>query len=208
MAKAGDVGGSEEESDWLGRCAVSWEGRNWLVPQQQQSRVLKISRIRSFLLQISCKFMAMKRQLRRWLMAPLPAGSAGSSRTSSQSGCPLHEAPPYEATAMRKGEGQGEGKVGQSQTPTASVFFPSFIQIVRHPNAAWWAGSSSVTLNTSLSHTHKSTDLHKHTKMSQRFLSQLASSVLRVFGCSHDTVSVWMEDLQIDLVCLCVCWFV
>nr|XP_046270027.1 caskin-1 isoform X4 [Scatophagus argus] len=39
-----------------------------------------------------------------------PAGSAGSSRTSSQSGCPLHEAPPYDATATRKGDGPGEGK--------------------------------------------------------------------------------------------------
>ncbi|XP_072224751.1 caskin-1 isoform X5 [Leuresthes tenuis] len=39
-----------------------------------------------------------------------PAGSASSSRTSSQSGCPLHEAPPYDATATRKGEGPGEGK--------------------------------------------------------------------------------------------------
>ncbi|XP_067333595.1 caskin-1 isoform X6 [Channa argus] len=39
-----------------------------------------------------------------------PAGSASSSRTSSQSGCPLHEAPPYDATSTRKGEGPGEGK--------------------------------------------------------------------------------------------------
>ncbi|XP_007573192.1 caskin-1 isoform X10 [Poecilia formosa] len=39
-----------------------------------------------------------------------PAGSASSSRTSSQSGCPLHEAPPYDATATRKGEVPCEGK--------------------------------------------------------------------------------------------------
>ncbi|KAM3597850.1 uncharacterized protein V6R79_010135 [Siganus canaliculatus] len=39
-----------------------------------------------------------------------PAGSASSSRTSSQSGCPLHEAPPYDATTTRKGEVPGEGK--------------------------------------------------------------------------------------------------
>ncbi|XP_045930646.1 caskin-1 isoform X4 [Micropterus dolomieu] len=39
-----------------------------------------------------------------------PAGPTSSSRTSSQSGCPLHEAPPYDATATRKGEGPGEGK--------------------------------------------------------------------------------------------------
>ncbi|KAK2832879.1 hypothetical protein Q5P01_016768 [Channa striata] len=39
-----------------------------------------------------------------------PPGSASSSRTSSQSGCPLHEAPPYDATSTRKGEGPGEGK--------------------------------------------------------------------------------------------------
>ncbi|TWW69442.1 Caskin-1 CASK-interacting protein 1 [Takifugu flavidus] len=43
-----------------------------------------------------------------------PAGSNSSSRTSSQSGCPLHEAPPYEATAARKGEGSGEGKLASS----------------------------------------------------------------------------------------------
>ncbi|KAM4717545.1 caskin-1 isoform 5-T6 [Anableps anableps] len=39
-----------------------------------------------------------------------PAGSASSSRTSSQSGCPLHEAPPYDATATRKGDVPFEGK--------------------------------------------------------------------------------------------------
>ncbi|XP_051904093.1 caskin-1 isoform X4 [Hippocampus zosterae] len=37
-------------------------------------------------------------------------GSAASSRTSSLSGCPLHEAPPYDAAANRKGEAPGEGK--------------------------------------------------------------------------------------------------
>uniref|UniRef100_A0A1A8JJ41 CASK interacting protein 1 n=1 Tax=Nothobranchius kuhntae TaxID=321403 RepID=A0A1A8JJ41_NOTKU len=37
-------------------------------------------------------------------------GSASSSRTSSQSGCPLHEAPPYDATATRKGEVPCDGK--------------------------------------------------------------------------------------------------
>ncbi|XP_077354975.1 caskin-1 isoform X5 [Festucalex cinctus] len=37
-------------------------------------------------------------------------GSASSSRTSSLSSCPLHEAPPYDATANRKGEAPGEGK--------------------------------------------------------------------------------------------------
>ncbi|XP_023813536.1 caskin-1 isoform X5 [Oryzias latipes] len=35
---------------------------------------------------------------------------AASTRTASQSGCPLHEAPPYDATATRKGEGPVEGK--------------------------------------------------------------------------------------------------
>uniref|UniRef100_A0A1A7W8I9 CASK interacting protein 1 n=1 Tax=Iconisemion striatum TaxID=60296 RepID=A0A1A7W8I9_9TELE len=39
-----------------------------------------------------------------------PAGSTSSSRTSSQSGCPLHEAPPYDATATRKGEVPCDGK--------------------------------------------------------------------------------------------------
>ncbi|XP_077590152.1 caskin-1 isoform X5 [Stigmatopora nigra] len=39
-----------------------------------------------------------------------PSGSASSSRTSSLSGCPLHEAPPYDATANRKGEAPVEGK--------------------------------------------------------------------------------------------------
>ncbi|XP_057717255.1 caskin-1 isoform X5 [Corythoichthys intestinalis] len=37
-------------------------------------------------------------------------GSASSSRTSSLSGCPLHEAPPYDATMNRKGEAPGDGK--------------------------------------------------------------------------------------------------
>ncbi|XP_070399130.1 caskin-1 isoform X5 [Nothobranchius furzeri] len=37
-------------------------------------------------------------------------GSASSSRTSSQSGCPLHEAPPYDATATRRGEVPCDGK--------------------------------------------------------------------------------------------------
>lgn len=153
----------------------------------------------------------------------LSAGSASSSRTSSQSGCPLHEAPPYEATATRKGEGPGEGKVGQSKTPADSVQSPSFSQTCthqhQHPTAAWRACRSSVNFSTVLytrsrTHTHTHTQtVHTHTEMSQRFLSQLASSVLRVFGCSHDPVSVWMEDLYRSAteksltlcVCVCVC---
>ncbi|XP_028454302.1 caskin-1 isoform X3 [Perca flavescens] len=60
------------------------------------------------------------------------AGSASSSRTSSQSGCPLHEAPPYDATATRKGEGQGEGKSSEAVVQWLSdfqlqVYAPNFL---------------------------------------------------------------------------------
>ncbi|KAK6323187.1 hypothetical protein J4Q44_G00055260 [Coregonus suidteri] len=44
----------------------------------------------------------------------LTTGTASASRQSSQSGCPLHEAPPYDATATWKGEGQDEGKLASS----------------------------------------------------------------------------------------------
>ncbi|XP_029692107.1 caskin-1 isoform X8 [Takifugu rubripes] len=61
-----------------------------------------------------------------------PAGSNSSSRTSSQSGCPLHEAPPYEATAARKGEGSGEGKSSEAVVQWLSdfqlqVYAPNFL---------------------------------------------------------------------------------
>ncbi|XP_029013567.1 caskin-1 isoform X2 [Betta splendens] len=61
-----------------------------------------------------------------------PAGSATSSRTSSQSGCPLHEAPPYDATATRKGEGPGEGKSSEAVVQWLSdfqlqVYAPNFL---------------------------------------------------------------------------------
>ncbi|XP_068568883.1 caskin-1 [Cebidichthys violaceus] len=61
-----------------------------------------------------------------------PAGSASSSRTSSQSGCPLHEAPPYDAVATRKGEGQGEGKSSEAVVQWLSdfqlqVYAPNFL---------------------------------------------------------------------------------
>ncbi|XP_022603642.1 caskin-1 [Seriola dumerili] len=61
-----------------------------------------------------------------------PAGSASSSRTSSQSGCPLHEAPPYDATATRKGEGPGEGKSSEAVVQWLSdfqlqVYAPNFL---------------------------------------------------------------------------------
>nr|XP_046270025.1 caskin-1 isoform X2 [Scatophagus argus] len=61
-----------------------------------------------------------------------PAGSAGSSRTSSQSGCPLHEAPPYDATATRKGDGPGEGKNSEAVVQWLSdfqlqVYAPNFL---------------------------------------------------------------------------------
>nr|XP_043907119.1 caskin-1-like isoform X7 [Solea senegalensis] len=60
------------------------------------------------------------------------AGSASSSRTSSQSGCPLHEAPPYDATATRKGEGPGEGKSSEAVVQWLSdfqlqVYAPNFV---------------------------------------------------------------------------------
>ncbi|XP_029945726.1 caskin-1 isoform X3 [Salarias fasciatus] len=58
--------------------------------------------------------------------------SAASSRTSSQSGCPLHEAPPYEATATRKGEVPGEGKSSEAVVQWLSdfqlqVYAPNFL---------------------------------------------------------------------------------
>ncbi|XP_067333590.1 caskin-1 isoform X2 [Channa argus] len=61
-----------------------------------------------------------------------PAGSASSSRTSSQSGCPLHEAPPYDATSTRKGEGPGEGKSSEAVVQWLSdfqlqVYAPNFL---------------------------------------------------------------------------------
>nr|XP_057906151.1 caskin-1 isoform X7 [Doryrhamphus excisus] len=49
-------------------------------------------------------------------------GSASSSRTSSLSGCPLHEAPPYDATANRKGEAPGEGKSSEAVVQWLSDF--------------------------------------------------------------------------------------
>ncbi|XP_049599815.1 caskin-1 isoform X8 [Syngnathus scovelli] len=49
-------------------------------------------------------------------------GSASSSRTSSLSGCPLHEAPPYDATAGRKGEALGEGKSSEAVVQWLSDF--------------------------------------------------------------------------------------
>ncbi|XP_014867470.1 PREDICTED: caskin-1 isoform X8 [Poecilia mexicana] len=61
-----------------------------------------------------------------------PAGSASSSRTSSQSGCPLHEAPPYDATATRKGEVPCEGKSSEAVVQWLSdfqlqVYAPNFL---------------------------------------------------------------------------------
>ncbi|KAF3846945.1 hypothetical protein F7725_004023 [Dissostichus mawsoni] len=57
---------------------------------------------------------------------------AASSRTPSQSGCPLHEAPPYDATATRKGEGPGEGKSSEAVVQWLSdfqlqVYAPNFL---------------------------------------------------------------------------------
>ncbi|KAM9783777.1 caskin-1 isoform 10-T10 [Syngnathus typhle] len=49
-------------------------------------------------------------------------GSASSSRTSSLSGCPLHEAPPYDAAAGRKGEAPGEGKSSEAVVQWLSDF--------------------------------------------------------------------------------------
>ncbi|KAM4717543.1 caskin-1 isoform 3-T4 [Anableps anableps] len=61
-----------------------------------------------------------------------PAGSASSSRTSSQSGCPLHEAPPYDATATRKGDVPFEGKSSEAVVQWLSdfqlqVYAPNFL---------------------------------------------------------------------------------
>ncbi|XP_061829672.1 caskin-1 isoform X6 [Nerophis lumbriciformis] len=59
-------------------------------------------------------------------------GSASSSRTSSLSGCPLHEAPPYDATVNRKGEAPGEGKSSEAVVQWLSdfqlqVYAPNFL---------------------------------------------------------------------------------
>ncbi|XP_061555668.1 caskin-1 isoform X3 [Phycodurus eques] len=59
-------------------------------------------------------------------------GSASSSRTSSLSGCPLHEAPPYDAAANRKGEATGEGKSSEAVVQWLSdfqlqVYAPNFL---------------------------------------------------------------------------------
>ncbi|XP_068192077.1 caskin-1 isoform X3 [Antennarius striatus] len=59
-------------------------------------------------------------------------GSASSSRTSSQSGCPLHEAPPYDATATRKGEVLNEGKSSEAVVQWLNdfqlqVYVPNFL---------------------------------------------------------------------------------
>ncbi|XP_077415593.1 caskin-1 isoform X7 [Vanacampus margaritifer] len=63
---------------------------------------------------------------------PPAVGSASSSRTSSLSGCPLHEAPPYDATANRKGEAPGEGKSSEAVVQWLSdfqlqVYAPNFL---------------------------------------------------------------------------------
>ncbi|XP_078807256.1 caskin-1 isoform X14 [Oryzias latipes] len=57
---------------------------------------------------------------------------AASTRTASQSGCPLHEAPPYDATATRKGEGPVEGKSSEAVVQWLSdfqlqVYAPNFL---------------------------------------------------------------------------------
>ncbi|XP_045071856.1 caskin-1 [Coregonus clupeaformis] len=52
----------------------------------------------------------------------LSTGTASASRQSSQSGCPLHEAPPYDATATWKGEGQDEGKSSEAVVQWLSDF--------------------------------------------------------------------------------------
>ncbi|XP_070399134.1 caskin-1 isoform X8 [Nothobranchius furzeri] len=59
-------------------------------------------------------------------------GSASSSRTSSQSGCPLHEAPPYDATATRRGEVPCDGKSSEAVVQWLSdfqlqVYAPNFL---------------------------------------------------------------------------------
>ncbi|XP_053708426.1 caskin-1 isoform X8 [Synchiropus splendidus] len=61
-----------------------------------------------------------------------PPGSNNSSRTSSLSGCPLHEAPPYDATASRKGEAPCEGKSSEAVVQWLSdfqlqVYAPNFL---------------------------------------------------------------------------------
>lgn len=114
MAKAGDVGGNAEGCDWLGGFVIS-----------QKARIVGFQKPIGWILLTNASMDPLRvRSLGLTNGLSLPAGSNSSSRTSSQSGCPLHEAPPYEATAARKGEGPGEGKVGQSHTPAASLLSP------------------------------------------------------------------------------------
>lgn len=169
MAKAGYVGGSLEECDWLWRFIIYWKARIWLVLYQQtwliRGEVSAEKSSQTHLFICVSKFTVISPQL-KWPMIFLPAGSASSSRTSSQSGCPLHEAPPYEATATRKGEGPGEGKVGQSKTPADSIQSPPFLQTCtqhQHPTAAWRACRLSVNFSTIL-YTHARVRTHTPTR--------------------------------------------
>lgn len=176
MAKAGDVGGSVERHNWFRLCFMSWKARIWLVVwRSNQARQIfeceeeegKGQRPiqRSYLLMDD----SVQRLVDGLLSAndfSLPSGSAGSSRTSSQSGCPLHEAPPYDATATRKGEVPCEGKVGQSWFPTDSVFSKKnknkSYSVSRHLGlltASGWGCSSTVT-SSPLVHTHTHTHPH------------------------------------------------
>lgn len=95
-------------------------------------------------------------------LCSLCAGSASSSRTSSQSSCPLHEAPPYEATAARKGEGQGEGKVGQSGKTTAEIHF-SLVRGLTHTHTRATLVFKHGLLRKWCARTHARSDSHSHT---------------------------------------------
>lgn len=104
-----------------------------------------------------------------------------SSRSQSLSSCPLHEQPYGEAVSQRKGEALPEGKVRRLLLKThCPVTSPqTSIHSLRHAHTYRCTGTSRM--------------------LSQHFLSQLASSVLRALGCRQDTVSGLFRNVPCTL---------
>ncbi|XP_071247044.1 caskin-1-like isoform X2 [Salvelinus alpinus] len=98
----------------------------------------------------------------------LSTGSASASRQSSQSGCPLHEAPPYDATATWKGEGQGEGKVRQTDGKTLLLSESSLTHFLLHCvpllTETSLFPSASLTHSPPTTETHTDGDTHTHNR--------------------------------------------
>lgn len=209
MAKAGDVGGDAGGCNWLQRFVISLS-KNLIGALLKQWRRLAWNHM---LIDV------IGRQLEtgQWSFSNRPHQLLSDIK-------PIGLSTPRSASIRRHGNQEGGGaRRGEGRTVANSHRFSPlylFLTITHESHtdihhyqrltAAWWQCNFSVTLTTTLSllYAHIQTFLyrthtHTHTKMSQRFLSQLASSVLRVFGCSHDTVSVWMEDLRLNLVWIC-----